>query len=102
MKLDGKWYYFSDGWYQTTDEFDNPIWAQSTGGYMVTGAVDIWNSDWTQKMTYFFNEDGTWDTSAGWKNDGVNWFYFNGDGTRATGWQRIGDNWYYFNLSSQT
>ena len=97
QQIGGTWYYFDEGWYMSQDNFGNYEWDQRTPGYMVTGAASIWDANWADKTTYFFNEDGSWDTSAGWKNDGVNWYYFDEGGNRATGWRQIGGTWYYFN-----
>lgn len=98
-QIGGKWYYFTDGWYVREDpQYDSDVgWYQSNAGYMVTGAYDIWNGDWTDTTTYFFNKDGSWDTTPGWKNDGISWFYFAKGGDRAVGWKKIDGEWYYFN-----
>ena len=98
-QIGDKWYYFTDGWYVNDNPYyDGEVgWYQSGEGYMVTGAFDVWNSDWTDTTTYFFNKDGSWDTTAGWKNDGINWYYFANGGDRAIGWKQIGGEWYYFN-----
>jgi glucan-binding YG repeat protein len=103
--IGGKWYYFTDGWnYNKTEYKEDANWTQSgERGEMVTGAWKIWNSDWTDKHTYFFNEDGTWDNSPGWKLAGDNtyqdieWHYYNKDGVEVTGWNLIDGKWYYFN-----
>ena len=96
--IDGKWYYFSDGWYIDTNYDDTAGWKQSDyRGRMATGAAKIWNYTWTDQITYFFNADGTLDTTPGWKTDGIDTFYFDKNGERAVGWRQIGGNWYYFN-----
>ena len=94
----GKWYYFDDGWYIDDSGYDTQVgWKQRDGGTMVTGAAQIWNDSWSDQVTYFFNADGSWDTSAGWKSDGIDWYYFNDGGSRTTGWRKIDGTWYYFN-----
>ena len=97
--INGTWYYFYDGWYIDTGYYGTERnWKQGgTVGKMATGAARIWNADWSDQTVYFFNEDGSWDTSAGWKRDGVDYYYFFEGGTRATGWQLINGTWYYFN-----
>ena len=102
--IDGVWYYFDDGWdYVEKDYKDESYWEQSGHkGVMQTGAVQIWNSDWATKHTYFFNKDGSWDTSTGWKvTNGVDlpveYHYYNANGQEVTGWQLIDGKWYYFN-----
>ena len=96
--IGGQWYYFTNGWNVNEYGYDEDIgWYEYTGGTMVTGAYDVWNDDWSGKTTYFFNSDGSWDTSAGWKSDGVDWYYFDANGSRATGWRQIDGTWYYFN-----
>ena len=96
--IDGKWYYFNDGWYIDTNYDDTAGWKQSDyRGRMATGAAKIWNYTWTDQITYFFNADGTLDTTPGWKTDGIDTFYFDKNGERAVGWRQIGGNWYYFN-----
>lgn len=98
-QIGGKWYYFDDGWYIDTQYDSTAGWKQRTGGNtgnMATGAAHIWNDSWTEKITYFFNADGSWDTTPGWKTDGIDSFYFYKGGQRATGWKKIGKDWYYF------
>jgi glucan-binding YG repeat protein len=100
--IDGAWYYFDSGWYINDDGEEKTLdsevgWKQGAKGQMVTGAYDMWNADWTDKITYFFNEDGSWDDTPGWKSDGANVFYFYKGGDRAIGWRKIDGNWYYFN-----
>jgi glucan-binding YG repeat protein len=97
--IDGKWYYFDDGWRLNEDPwYDNDdLWYKVTEGRMVKGAFDVWNGDWSDTTTYFFNEDGSWDTTPGWKSDGIDWYYFSKGGDRAIGWKKIDGEWYYFN-----
>ena len=103
QQIDGNWYYFDEGWtYHKTEYQKDAYWEQSSWkGSMVTGAVQIWNSDWTDKHTYFFNEDGTWDNSPGWKTaevDGrVEYHYYDQNRNEVTGWKQIDGEWYYFN-----
>ena len=118
QNIGGRWYYFSDGWYQTTGETyykEDVEWKQSGWrGVMATGATKVWNSDWSKKHTYFFNEDGTWDNSPGWKAAtvevgtrdqdgeiesiyGTEYHYYDRKGNEVTGWQLIDGDWYYFN-----
>ncbi len=115
QRIDGQWYYFTDGWDNGQDSAnfkDEAEWTQSGWrGIMATGATKVWNSDWKTKHTYFFNEDGTWDNSPGWKvaedievgeNEngtlyGVEYHYYDKKGNEVTGWQKIDGEWYYFN-----
>ena len=105
QNLGGQWYYFTDGHrYHKTDYKEDAYWTQDgIRGQMATGAVKIWNSDWSDKHTYFFNDDGTWDNSPGWKvagNDAssdIEYHYYNANGVEVTGWAVIDGNWYYFN-----
>lgn len=104
QQIDGKWYYFNDGWYFNESEYQaESEWVQSSyRGIMQTGATKIWNSDWQTQHTYFFNEDGTWDNSPGWKSTNgydneVEYHYYDENGTEVTGWKNIGGKWYYFN-----
>ena len=95
-QIGGKWYYFYDGWEIAGDYDSDLAWKQYTGGNMATGAANIWNDSWSEKITYFFNADGSWDTTPGWKTNGIDSFYFYKGGQRATGWKKIGKDWYYF------
>ncbi len=110
QNIGGQWYYFTDGWDNGHDaEYKAEAkWTQlGNRGYMATGATQIWNSDWTSKHTYFFNEDGTWDNSPGWKvaesvdvgggEYGVEYHYYDNAGKEVTGWRVIDGDWYYFN-----
>ena len=103
QQIGGYWYYFDDGWtYNKTEYKQEASWSQSGWkGSMVTGAVQIWNSDWTDKHTYFFNEDGTWDNTPGWKTaqvDGrVEYHYYDQNKNEVTGWKQIDGKWYFFN-----
>ena len=103
QQIDGNWYYFDDGWiFNKTEYKADANWSQSSWkGEMVTGAARIWNSDWTDKHTYFFNEDGTWDNSPGWKtaelNGEVEYHYYDENRSEVTGWKQIDGEWYYFN-----
>ena len=103
QQIGGNWYYFDDGWtYNKTDYKADANWSQNSWkGEMVTGAARIWNSDWTDKHTYFFNEDGTWDNSPGWKtaelNGEVEYHYYDQNRNEVTGWKQIDGKWYYFN-----
>ena len=123
-QIGGKWYYFEEGWH---DGHENEYkaeakWTQSgTRGQMVTGAAKVWNADGTQH-TYFFNKDGSWDNSPGWKcaesievgrygdDDsattdssrpyvikGLEWHYYDKNGNEVKGWAQIDGEWYYFN-----
>lgn len=96
--IDGKWYWFTDGWYLDTGWYGNETnWYQSSAGYAaMDGAQLIWNGDWTDQDLYFFNEDGTWDTSKGWKKYDNNYYYGDGTGNLVTGWKQIDGQWYYF------
>ncbi len=105
QNIGGQWYYFSDGWdngQSSANYKEEAEWTQSGNrGYMQTGAAQVWNSDWSSKHTYFFNEDGTWDTTPGWKvatigND-VEYHYYDNAGREVTGWRVIDGDWYYFN-----
>ncbi len=73
LKLSGKWYYFS-----------------TTHGHMITGSLCI------KDVVYFFNEDGSLRTTAGWYKSYGCWYYIYSDGTCATGWKKLGGKWYYF------
>ena len=106
QQIGGKWYYFDDGWYfdNWSDYKEEGGWIENawSKGVMATGATKIWDSTWTKQHTYFFNEDGTWDTTPGWKvTDGqemdVEYHYYDGNGKEVTGWQQIGGDWFYFN-----
>lgn len=103
--INGQWYYFDDGWYYDKPDYKADAgWEQSAyKGIMATGAQSIWNWTWTDKHTYFFNEDGTWDTSEGWKLATAEdlgreeYHYYDKNGVEAVGWKQIDGNWYYFN-----
>ena len=125
QQIGGKWYYFTDGWDDGhSEEYkDEAEWSQSgPRGIMIAGgAASIWNEDWDGKHTYFFNADGTWDNSPGWKvaekvevgslgtdgNEmsdseretlrGVEYHYYDKNGNEVTGWNLIDGEWYYFN-----
>ena len=103
QQIDGKWYYFTDGWsYNEADYKADADWVESDyKGRMVTGAARLWKSDYSGKHTYFFNEDGSWDTTPGWKTANVDGayetHYFYADGSEAVGWVQIGGDWFYFN-----
>ena len=71
---------------------------------MATGAVKEWDYK-TDKpyIQHFFNEDGSWDTSEGWKSfknleysPDLKWAYVESNGRLASGWKMIGGQWYYF------
>ncbi len=109
QQIGGKWYYFKDGWDNGEDiaEYKEEIeWTQDGDrGQMVTGAAKVWNGDWTDKHTYFFNEDGTWDNTPGWKvaqfKNGyeydIEYHYYDKTGKEVVGWNLIDGEWYYFN-----
>ena len=107
VKIGGDWYYFDEGWYYNkTDYKQDAYWYQSDyRGYMATGATKIFNDDGTTH-TYFFTEDGVYDTTPGWKiadfsNDegrpAIEYHYYNNRGVEAVGWQEIDGEWYFFN-----
>ena len=124
QQIGGKWYYFEDGWDDghSAEYKAEAKWTQKADrGTMVAGrAASIWNSDWKSKHTYFFNADGTWDNSPGWKCaesvvvgslgadgetsdssrydlQGVEWHYYDKNGKEVTGWNKIDGEWYFFN-----
>ena len=71
--INGKMYFFSDG-------------------YMYTGFCE-YNGDW-----YYCNEKGIVQTNI-WKKYDNNWAYFGADGKSVTGWQKISGKWYYFDAN---
>lgn len=84
--INGKWYYFDD-YYR-----------------MAQGVI----TDKNTGKDYYFNEDGSMATKAGWVRDFYyddyeskfvynteSWYYVNSDGTIKTGWLKIGSQQYY-------
>ncbi|MBI6102251.1 cell wall-binding protein [Clostridium perfringens] len=114
------------GWHSWQDEFNNTCWAYiNNDGSLAEGWKDINNKwyyfhkerkvmakgavkEWDYKtnkpyIQHFFNEDGSWDDSEGWKSfknleysPDLQWAYVESNGRLASGWKMIGGQWYYF------
>ncbi|WP_283680572.1 hypothetical protein [Clostridium perfringens] len=86
-KINNRWYYF----YKEIKR-------------MATGVVKEWDYKTnTPYIQHFFNEDGSWDSSEGWKSyqdlqssPDLQWAYVEANGRLASGWKKIGGQWYYF------
>ncbi len=86
-KINNRWYYF----YKETKR-------------MATGVVKEWDYKTnTPYIQHFFSEDGSWDSSEGWKSyqdlqssPDLEWAYVEANGRLASGWKKIGGQWYYF------
>ena len=114
------------GWHSWQDEFNNTCWAYiNNDGSLAEGWKEINNKwyyfykenkvmakgavkEWDYKtnkpyIQHFFNEDGSWDASEGWKSfknleysPDLQWAYVESNGRLASGWKMIGGQWYYF------
>ncbi|EGS5728816.1 cell wall-binding protein [Clostridium perfringens] len=86
-EINNKWYYFYK---------ENKVMAK--------GAVKEWDYKTNKPyIQHFFNEDGSWDASEGWKSfknleysPDLQWAYVESNGRLASGWKMIGGQWYYF------
>ncbi|MBI6023966.1 cell wall-binding protein [Clostridium perfringens] len=86
-EINNKWYYFYK---------ENKVMAK--------GAVKEWDYKTNKPyIQHFFNEDGSWDDSEGWKSfknleysPDLQWAYVESNGRLASGWKMIGGQWYYF------
>ncbi|WCM69743.1 hypothetical protein LZD60_14185 [Clostridium perfringens] len=86
-EINNKWYYF-----------------YKESKVMATGAVKEWDYKTNKPyIQHFFNEDGSWDDSEGWKSfknleysPDLQWAYVESNGRLASGWKMIGGQWYYF------
>ncbi|WP_283684326.1 cell wall-binding protein [Clostridium perfringens] len=114
------------GWHSWQDEFNNTCWAYiNNDGSLAEGWKEINNKwyyfykenkvmakgavkEWDYKtnkpyIQHFFNEDGSWDDSEGWKSfknleysPDLKWAYVESNGILASGWKKLGGQWYYF------
>ncbi|EGT0691972.1 cell wall-binding protein [Clostridium perfringens] len=114
------------GWHSWQDEFNKTCWAYiNNDGSLAEGWKDINNKwyyfhkerkvmakgavkEWDYKtnkpyIQHFFNEDGSWDASEGWKSfknleysPDLQWAYVESNGILASGWKKLGGQWYYF------
>ncbi|WP_415349074.1 cell wall-binding protein [Clostridium perfringens] len=121
----GAWV-INPGWYSWQGEFNKTCWAYiNNDGSLAEGWKEINNKwyyfhkerkvmakgavkEWDYKIDkpyiqHFFNEDGSWDTSEGWKSfknleysPDLKWAYVESNGRLASGWKMIGGQWYYF------
>lgn len=86
-EINNKWYYFYK---------ENKVMAK--------GAVKEWDYKTNKPyIQHFFNEDGSWDASEGWKSfknleysPDLQWAYVESNGRLASGWKKLGGQWYYF------
>ena len=86
-EINNKWYYFYK---------ENKVMAK--------GAIKEWDYKTNKPyIQHFFNEDGSWDASEGWKSfknleysPDLQWAYVESNGRLASGWKMIGGQWYYF------
>ena len=86
-EINNKWYYF-----------------YKESKVMATGAVKEWDYKTNKPyIQHFFNEDGSWDDSEGWKSfknleysPDLQWAYVESNGILASGWKKLGEQWYYF------
>ena len=103
--IDGELYYFGErppvlngGSILGADEWD-AIYTYYKACSMYLPGIDT-----TARKCYLFNDDGTLETTPGWKKvieDNVDytetiWYYIDSDYSLLTGWQKIGGKWYYF------
>ncbi|WP_349407255.1 cell wall-binding protein [Clostridium perfringens] len=118
------------GWHSWQNEFNNTCWAYiNNDGSLAEGWKDINNKlyyfhkerkvmakgavkEWDYKtnkpyIQHFFNEDGSWDASEGWKSfnklsysPDLKWAYVESNGILASGWKKLGGQWYYFDEST--
>lgn len=114
------------GWHSWQDEFNKTCWAYiNNDGSLAEGWKEINNKwyyfykenkvmakgavkEWDYKtnklyIQHFFNEDGSWDASEGWKSfknleysPDLQWAYVESNGRLASGWKKLGGQWYYF------
>ena len=86
-EINNKWYYF-----------------YKESKVMATGAVKEWDYKTNKPyIQHFFNEDGSWDDSEGWKSfknleysPDLQWAYVESNGILTSGWKKLGGQWYYF------
>ena len=86
-EINNKWYYF-----------------YKESKVMATGAVKEWDYKTNKPyIQHFFNEDGSWDDSEGWKSfknleysPDLQWAYVESNGILASGWKKFSGQWYYF------
>lgn len=86
-EINNKWYYFHK---------ENKVMAK--------GAVKEWDYKTNKPyIQHFFNKDGSWDASEGWKSfknleysPDLQWAYVESNGILASGWKKFSGQWYYF------
>lgn len=92
QRIDGNWYYYSDGVAKTGWFKEGKLWYYfDASGVMQTGWKKIGN------VWYYFKSGGN--MATGWAKVGNVYYYFNSSGAMQTGWLQEGKNWYYLQSS---
>ncbi|MFJ5713614.1 bifunctional 2',3'-cyclic-nucleotide 2'-phosphodiesterase/3'-nucleotidase [Neobacillus sp. NPDC093127] len=117
VKVNGKWYFFSDdeetfGEMQTGWVKDGKTWYYlASSGAMQTGWVKdgkTWyylassgamQAGWIKLSNKWYFLASTGAMKTGWVKDGKTWYYLADSGAMQSGWVKVNNKWYYLAAS---
>ena len=111
QKINGRWYYFSQGKKEKHPAYPNSAlyiftgcemqtgWVKDAGKWYYLGSDGAMRTGWVKVSGkwYYMNYSGVMQT--GWNFIGGSWYYMDSSGAMVTGWANIGGKWYYMNSS---